>query len=94
MKNAGWDFGTSGSQSTGTVRNAVRPPQFRERKLEVLYNQATPGAQGLSVSRNAPEDSFDKDARDQETNHEDVSQSDPLSYITRLHLPVTFELKN
>lgn len=75
LKNAGWDFGTSGSQSTGTVRNAVRPPQFRERKLEVLYNQATPGAQGLSVSRNAPEDSFDKDARDQETNHEDEEMS-------------------
>lgn len=81
MKNAGWDFSISGSQSTGTVRSAVKPPQFRERKLEVLYNQASPGRlaesanRGSSVSRNAPEDSFGKDARDQETNYEDVSVS-------------------
>ncbi|XP_024027849.1 serine/threonine-protein kinase 24 isoform X4 [Morus notabilis] len=81
LKNAGWDFSISGSQSTGTVRSAVKPPQFRERKLEVLYNQASPGRlaesanRGSSVSRNAPEDSFGKDARDQETNYEDEEMS-------------------
>ncbi|KAF2314354.1 hypothetical protein GH714_025626 [Hevea brasiliensis] len=27
LKNAGWDFSIGGSQSTGTIRSAVRPPQ-------------------------------------------------------------------
>ncbi|XP_044504459.1 germinal center kinase 1 [Mangifera indica] len=40
-RNAGWDFSISGSQNTGTARSAVRPPQIRERKPEVPYNQAT-----------------------------------------------------
>lgn len=79
LKNAGWDFSISGSQTTGTVRS--KPPQVRERKPEVPYNQATlgriaeSGNQRLMASGNAPEDSFGKDARDQETNYEDVSLS-------------------
>lgn len=37
LRNAGWDFSLSGSQSTGTVRSVIRPPQARERKPEVSY---------------------------------------------------------
>ncbi|KAF3442016.1 hypothetical protein FNV43_RR15932 [Rhamnella rubrinervis] len=79
LKNAGWDFSISGSQTTGTVRS--KPPQVRERKPEVPYNQATlgriteSGNQRLLPSGNAPEDSFGKDARDQETNYEDEELS-------------------
>lgn len=86
LKNAGWDFSISGSQSTGTVRSVVKPPQIREKKQELLHNQASPGRlsesgnQGLSASRSTSEDSFGKDARDRETNYEDVSLSGPLSY--------------
>ncbi|PON81840.1 Serine/threonine protein kinase [Trema orientale] len=75
-KNAGWDFSISGSQSTGTVRSVVKPPQIRERTLD-LYNQASPGRlseggnQGLPASRSTSEDSFGKDSRDRETNYED-----------------------
>jgi hypothetical protein len=75
LKNAGWDFSISGSQSTGTVRSVVRPPPVRERRPEVPNNQATQrrtpesGNQGLSASGNAhhasPEGSFLKDAREQ-----------------------------
>ncbi|KAG8364912.1 hypothetical protein BUALT_Bualt18G0047800 [Buddleja alternifolia] len=39
LRNAGWDFSIGGSNSTGTVRSAVRPPQARERKPEVPLNQ-------------------------------------------------------
>lgn len=41
LRNAGWDFSISGSASTGTVRSAVRPPQVRERKLDIPSNQVT-----------------------------------------------------
>ncbi|KAJ9537662.1 hypothetical protein OSB04_030395 [Centaurea solstitialis] len=41
LKNAGWDFSIGASGSTGTVRSAVRPPQIRDRKTDVLLNQAT-----------------------------------------------------
>ncbi|XP_057976429.1 uncharacterized protein LOC131163733 isoform X2 [Malania oleifera] len=59
LKNAGWDFSISGSQSTGTVRSVIRPPQVREKKPEASYNQATPkkasdtGNQWLSGSGGA-----------------------------------------
>ena len=95
FKNAGWDFSISGSQSTGTVKNVVKPPQFRERKLDALYNQPSSGRlsesgnQGLSSSKNALEDSFGKDSRDHETNYDDVS----LSNVAKL-LPCNFELIN
>ncbi|PON34146.1 Serine/threonine protein kinase [Parasponia andersonii] len=75
-KNAGWDFSISGSQSTGTVRSVVKPPQIRDRTLD-LYNQASPGRlsesgnQGLPASRSTSEDSFGKDSRDRETSYED-----------------------
>ncbi|KAK9070585.1 hypothetical protein SSX86_010987 [Deinandra increscens subsp. villosa] len=41
VKNAGWDFSIGGSTSTGTVRSSVRPPQIRNRLLDVSSNQAT-----------------------------------------------------
>ncbi|KAL5564344.1 hypothetical protein UlMin_027508 [Ulmus minor] len=82
LKNAGWDFSISGSQTSGTVRSGVKPPQARERKQEVLYNQSSPphripdrGNEGLSAFGNASEDYFGKGARDLETNHEDEELS-------------------
>ncbi|KAL5736382.1 hypothetical protein ACOSQ2_031170 [Xanthoceras sorbifolium] len=90
-KNAGWDFSISGSQSSGTVRTSVRPPQARERKPEVSNNQATQrrtresGNQGLSASGNAlhesREGSFGKDARDlYHDDHEDNYYDDDELY--------------
>ncbi|GAV72321.1 Pkinase domain-containing protein [Cephalotus follicularis] len=76
LRNAGWDFSISGSQSTGTVRSVVRPPTVREKKSEVSYNQTQTikrrspesGNQWSSSSGNAyyetSEISFGKDARD------------------------------
>lgn len=44
LKSAGWDFSTGGSSSTGTVRSVsvVKPPEARERKVEISPNQAPP----------------------------------------------------
>ncbi|PKI37653.1 hypothetical protein CRG98_041946 [Punica granatum] len=89
VKNTGWDFSIGGTQSTGTVRSNVRPPQVREKKSEVSYNQATPrraadSSNWLSPSGNSlPESSeilFRKDARDrysgeQNNYHEDENSS-------------------
>ncbi|XWS28032.1 hypothetical protein CRYUN_Cryun25bG0031200 [Craigia yunnanensis] len=62
FKNAGWDFSLGGLQSTGTVRSAVRPPQVRERKLEVAYNQAIPRTpESGHLLNEFPEISFRKD---------------------------------
>lgn len=41
FKNAGWDFSLGGSGSTGTSQSASRPPQIREKKLEVSSAQVT-----------------------------------------------------
>ncbi|XP_059662670.1 uncharacterized protein LOC132308569 isoform X2 [Cornus florida] len=74
LKNAGWDFSIGGSSTTGTVRSVVRPPQARDRKPEVPYNQGTRkipdgGNRWLSssgsVSYDSSEVSLAKDARDQ-----------------------------
>nr|GEV33159.1 protein kinase superfamily protein [Tanacetum cinerariifolium] len=41
-RNAGWNFSIGGgSTSTGTVRNAVRPPQIIDQKIDSPLNQAT-----------------------------------------------------
>ncbi|XP_022717154.1 serine/threonine-protein kinase 26-like isoform X3 [Durio zibethinus] len=62
FKNSGWDFSIGGPQSTGTVRSAVKPPQVRERKLEVAYNQAIPRPPESGNALNEfPEVSFGKD---------------------------------
>ncbi|XP_076930026.1 uncharacterized protein LOC143594651 [Bidens hawaiensis] len=57
VKNAGWDFSISGSESTGTVRSSVRPPQIRNRISDVSSNQA-------SVNQLPSELSIDKDTRE------------------------------
>lgn len=41
LRNAGWNFSIGASTSTGTVRNAVIPPQIIDRKLDIPVNQAT-----------------------------------------------------
>ncbi|XP_076947932.1 uncharacterized protein LOC143620012 isoform X2 [Bidens hawaiensis] len=57
VKHAGWDFSISGAASTGTVRSSVRPPQIRNRILDVSSNQAT-------VNQVPSELSIDKDTRE------------------------------
>ena len=95
LKNAGWDFSITGSQSTGTVRSVVRPPPVRERRPENLYNHAAQrrtlesGNQWLPTSGNAnhalPEVYSGKNAREayhnehQDNFHDDVSISLSLS---------------
>ncbi|KAG8657955.1 hypothetical protein MANES_03G106600v8 [Manihot esculenta] len=85
LKNAGWDFSIGGSQSTGTIRSAVRSPQVREKKTEISYNKVTPrpteSGDLLSASGNAleesPEISFGKDARG---THHDEHQDNSHDY--------------
>ncbi|XP_016742828.2 germinal center kinase 1 isoform X5 [Gossypium hirsutum] len=81
FKNAGWDFSIGGPNSTGTVRSAVRPPQVRERKVEVANNQAIPRTQ---ESGNAPdefpENSSGKATRDSYYNkNQDNNYDDEMS---------------
>ncbi|KAL8087821.1 hypothetical protein AgCh_037817, partial [Apium graveolens] len=72
LKSAGWDFSIGGSSSTGTVRSVVKPPQARERRAEVLHNQAPPRRTSESANRwsssgstsNISEVSIQRDARD------------------------------
>ncbi|KAF9672778.1 hypothetical protein SADUNF_Sadunf11G0079600 [Salix dunnii] len=74
FKNAGWDFSIGGSQATGTVRSAARPPQVREKKTDISYNKdaqrraSESGNHLMSGSGNARQESLDlslgKDARD------------------------------
>lgn len=40
FKNAGWDFSIGGSQGSGTVRSAVKPPPVRAKREENLQNEA------------------------------------------------------
>lgn len=92
LKSAGWDFSIGESEGTGTFRSVSRPPQFRDKKTDVSYNQLTQrkapdsGYQGRSANRS--ESSFGKDLRvpyDDEhlDNHlEDVTDS----YYTYLSL--------
>ncbi|PWA76100.1 protein kinase superfamily protein [Artemisia annua] len=40
-RNAGWNFSIGGSTSTGTVRNAIIPPQIIDQKIDIPVNQAT-----------------------------------------------------
>ncbi|OMO88933.1 hypothetical protein CCACVL1_08092 [Corchorus capsularis] len=82
FRNAGWDFSIGGPQSTGTIRSAVRPPQAREKKPEVAYNQAIPKSPETGNALNEfPEVSFRKDNREsyydehQDNDHEDDETS-------------------
>lgn len=91
LRNTGWDFSIGGSGSTGTVRSVVRPPQVRERKLEVPLNQSTSrkildssnqqsSASGTKLQTSS-EFSTRKDANHlakQENYHEDVWHSCPF----------------
>ncbi|XP_020239321.1 germinal center kinase 1 [Cajanus cajan] len=71
LKNSGWDFSIGGSQGTGTFRSVSRPPQFRDKKSEVLNHQLNQrkgpesGYQGGSANKSAlnesQETSFGKD---------------------------------
>jgi hypothetical protein len=102
LKNAGWDFSISGSQSTGTVRSVVRPPPVRERRPENLYNQAAQrrnlesGNQGLPASGNANHAlpaflSYGKNAREAYHNeHPDNYHEDVIFSLSLVELCLFF----
>ncbi|XP_058095517.1 uncharacterized protein LOC131240952 isoform X3 [Magnolia sinica] len=88
LGNSGWDFSTSGSQGTGTVRSAVRPPQVAtgDRKSEVPNSHLLPrkppsrgnqwsSASGSAVHESSIEVSPQKGVRDQ---HGGERQEDSL----------------
>ncbi|KAF5730690.1 serine/threonine-protein kinase dst4 isoform X2 [Tripterygium wilfordii] len=87
LKNSGWDFSIGGSQSSGTVKSSLKPPQIREKKPESSYNEATQrrilggGNRLLSAYGNAlnesPEAPLGKDARHSyQDEHQDIYQDD------------------
>ncbi|KAG4149669.1 hypothetical protein ERO13_D05G348300v2 [Gossypium hirsutum] len=88
FKSAGWDFSIGGSNSTGTVRTAAKPPQIRERKLEASYNQARPrtpeSGNALSESR---EVSFGKDTRESYHNEHQDNDHDKNAIRCTKHVP-------
>lgn len=73
LKSSEWDFSIGESEGTGTIRHASRPPQSRDKKTDVSYNQLTQrkaldaGYQGGYANRSAPnqslESSLGKDPR-------------------------------
>ena len=87
FRNAGWDFSIGGSQGTGTVRSAVRPPPIRAKGEEnVNEGAATPkknsdgDSQWLSASGNGLYESsevslgrYSRDEDKQNTLHQYVS---------------------
>lgn len=88
QRNAGWDFSIGGSTGTGTVRNADRPPQVRDRRAEVTPRKnVESGSPWTSSGTIRSEVSLGKDARDarrdekQDYYHEDVSLSLSLVHI-------------
>ncbi|XP_038691658.1 serine/threonine-protein kinase 24 isoform X3 [Tripterygium wilfordii] len=86
LKNSGWDFSIGGSQSSGTVKSALKPPQIREKKPESSYNEAMQrrildGGNRLFASGNAlnesPEAPLGNDARHSyQDEHQDIYQDD------------------
>ncbi|XP_012458018.1 uncharacterized protein LOC105778775 isoform X5 [Gossypium raimondii] len=81
FKNAGWDFSIGGPNSTGTVQSAVRPPQVRERKVEVANNQAIPRTpESGNAPDEFPENSSGKATRDSYYNkNQDNNYDDEMS---------------
>nr|XP_027190798.1 germinal center kinase 1 isoform X2 [Cicer arietinum] len=73
LKSSEWDFSIGESEGTGTFRSVARPPQSRDKKTDVSYNQLTQrkaldaGYQGGSTNKSALnqslESSFGKDHR-------------------------------
>ncbi|XP_042491065.1 germinal center kinase 1-like isoform X2 [Macadamia integrifolia] len=96
LRNAGWDFSMNGSQGTGTIRSAVKPPQVlgtKEKKLEASYSQAAPkktsesGIKLYSSSRSVVQESTKlspvKYARDQyDDGFQDNSHEDEQSSVS------------
>ncbi|KAB2095753.1 hypothetical protein ES319_A01G061100v1 [Gossypium barbadense] len=81
FKNVGWYFSIGGPNSTGTVRSAVRPPQVRERKVEVANNQAIPRTpESGNAPDEFPENSSGKATRDSYYNkNQDNNYDDEMS---------------
>ncbi|CAI8593161.1 unnamed protein product [Vicia faba] len=69
LKSSEWDFSIGESEGTGTFRSVSRPPQSRDKKTDVLYNQLTQkkapdaGYQGGYANRSAANQSLEKDLR-------------------------------
>ncbi|XP_077253889.1 uncharacterized protein LOC143892864 isoform X2 [Tasmannia lanceolata] len=91
-RNASWDFSLGGSQGTGTVRSAVRPPQVagtREKKSDVPYSGIHPRkaldsgskwlpASGSAVHESSVDFSLEKDVRGYES-RENSLEDGPIS---------------
>ncbi|XP_077243715.1 uncharacterized protein LOC143884175 isoform X2 [Tasmannia lanceolata] len=99
LKNAGWDFSMGSSQSTGTVRSAVRPPQVagtnekkfdppnsvHPRKALDRGNQWLPSS-GIALYVSSSEVPLEKDERGderQESSLEDASVSGSGTVVLR-----------
>ncbi|KAJ9562840.1 hypothetical protein OSB04_008000 [Centaurea solstitialis] len=94
-RNAGWDFSIGGSTGTGTVRSAVRPPQARDRKIDVPLNQTTQkktvAASGggsypateVSIGRDVGELSFREGKQDYYEEDEDTSLGGTGTVVVR-----------
>ncbi|KAK8545655.1 hypothetical protein V6N12_026485 [Hibiscus sabdariffa] len=68
FRSAGWDFSIDGSQNTGTIRSAPKPPQVRERKPDVSYNQAIPSPSSGNARNEFP------DSKGTRESHSDENQ--------------------
>lgn len=89
MKNTGWDFSIGGMQSTGTVRSNVRPPQAKEKRPEVSYNQGalkritdsgiSRASPSVNSSPESPEVLSKKEFRDRHLNEYKISYCDDVS---------------
>ncbi|XP_058779617.1 uncharacterized protein LOC131653481 isoform X3 [Vicia villosa] len=72
LKSSEWDFSIGESEGTGTFRNVSRPPQSRDKKTDVSYNQLTQkkapdaGYQGGYANRIAANQSLDNQLEDDE----------------------------
>ncbi|XP_039030190.1 germinal center kinase 1-like isoform X1 [Hibiscus syriacus] len=71
FRSAGWDFSIGGMQNTGTVRTAPKPPQVRERKSDVSYNQAKLRPPSGNALNEFPDVSFGEGIRE---SHSDENQ--------------------
>ncbi|GMI85337.1 hypothetical protein like AT3G15220 [Hibiscus trionum] len=71
FRSSGWDFSIDGTQNTGTIRSAPKPPQVRERKPDVSYNQAIPRPPSGNVLNEFPDVPFGKGTRE---SHSDENQ--------------------
>ncbi|GMJ11436.1 hypothetical protein like AT3G15220 [Hibiscus trionum] len=83
FRSAGWDFSIGGTQDTGTVRSAPKPPQVRERKLDVTYNQAIPRPpESGNALKEFPDVSFGKGTRESDSDENQDNYHDDETSVS------------